>query len=446
MVGFFLIMVLAVVVPVVVGIGCRRWAQNYRADQSAKVRTVGQALGLSHRVSKSALSKILREIPGFSLGRSHSILYALQGERHSVAITVFELSSLASANNMRSNRGVYLLMQSSSLNSPTFTLEPADMHIGTFALQFEVVPQFAKRFWLRGTGDNEAVIRERFTPTVLTFLLERAHRFRLWGQGPYLLYGSRITNFGQVTRSDKLQTFIDEGLAIWQQFSPAESVETVSPTIRPQVTLAAQASTASVRPIPLVNRWSERAQSTHPPSTTPKAIAEQIADIVAGGGTYKPNAKGMGSSAYDFRQGQFSHEVPDGDPREAIMRGGQAGTIRRACSREKFIQVVQPNAHLFESMLSVGDEDTDRVDQAVANQILAAVSDRGSCQLNTERYTLQLSAVNDRYLYQCNLPTSRYNEVELRRSFNHTDAVQWLMQHRASLFTDWLSASPDRNL
>ncbi|MEM0980189.1 MAG: hypothetical protein AAGH78_07925 [Cyanobacteria bacterium P01_H01_bin.58] len=169
MTGFFLLMAFAIVMPIVVAIFCRRWAQNHRADQSAKVRTVGQALGLSDRVSKSALSKILRDIPGFSLGRSHSILYSFQGERHGVAITVFELSSLASGSNGRSNSGVYVLMQSSALTAPAFTLEPADMHIGSFGLRFEAVPQFAKRSSLRGTGDNEVALRETFTPAVLTF-------------------------------------------------------------------------------------------------------------------------------------------------------------------------------------------------------------------------------------------------------------------------------------
>ncbi|MEM0980190.1 MAG: hypothetical protein AAGH78_07930 [Cyanobacteria bacterium P01_H01_bin.58] len=243
-----------------------------------------------------------------------------------------------------------------------------------------------------------------------------------------------------MTHSEKLQALIDEGLAILRQFAVVEDTQTTAPTARSLDAQLTQARAAQVRSAPKVTRWSGQSRSTNQRETE---IAGQIADIVAGRGTYKPNAKGMGASAYKFQQGQFSHEVPDSAPREAIMRGGQAGTIRRTCSREQFVQVVQPNARLFKSVLSVGNDETDKVDQTVANQILAAVRDRGPCQLKNERYTLKLAAVNDRYLYQCNLPTSRYNEVELRRSFNHADAVQWLMQHRASLFTDWLSAPPD---
>ncbi|MEO1094486.1 MAG: hypothetical protein AAFX01_06255 [Cyanobacteria bacterium J06638_28] len=421
MAGFFFLMAFAIIMPILMVIFGRRWAQNHYADQSARVRTVGQALGLSDRVSKSALSKILREIPGFSLGRSHSILYALQGERHGVAITIFELSSLASGSNSRSNSGVYLLMQSSSLDAPTFTLEPADMHIGSFGLRFEAVPQFAKRFSLRGTGDNEAALRETFTPSVLTFLLEFAKRFRLWGYGPYLLYGASINRFNQVTHADKLQALIDDGLAILPQFAAIAESQTATPTTRSPGAWLTQARAAQAQSAPKVTRRSSQSRPTNQRET---AIAGRIADIVAGGGTYKPDAKGMGASAYDFRQGQFSHEVPDTDPREAIMRGGQVGTMRRACSREQFVKVVQPNASLFNAVLSRGNGDTDSVEQAMANQILEAVRDRGACQLKTERYTVQLAAVNDRYLYQCNLPTSRYNEVELRRSFNHADAVQ----------------------
>jgi len=210
-------MALAVVVPVVTAIFCRRWAQNYRADQSAKVKTVGQALGLSDRVNQSALSAILSEIPLFSLGRSHSILYALEGERNGVTITVFELFSYSGSSDSRSNSGVYLLMRSPQIQSPAFALKPSDTRVIS-GMKFDSHPKFHRRFWLRDHRDNEAAVRQFFTPAFLTFLLEeRPRRFSLWGSGPYILYYGGVRDFRQVTRSDKLQAFLDQGFALLSQ-------------------------------------------------------------------------------------------------------------------------------------------------------------------------------------------------------------------------------------
>jgi hypothetical protein len=457
--GFIVIMVLAIVVPVAVGIFCRRWADNYRADQSARVKTVGQALGLSDRVSKSALSSILREVSLFSLGRSHAILYALEGERNGVPITVFELQSNPGTGHTRSNSGVYLLMRSHALQSPVFALEPTDMHVGSSPIQFDSYPAFTKRFWLQGHHSNEAAVRDFFTPALLGYLLGQSQRIRLWGSGSYLLYGGGVNTFSQVTRADKLQALIDAGLGIYGQVAPATSPPETLPSPPPAVDAAAgQAQSAASNPVPTTNDLQRAAAQHRNQQVTPwvnplqavnsnkeqgkQRIAKLIVDLVIDGGTYKPNTQGMGARAYDGRQGKIVYTAPSEDPREARMRGEEAGTSQREMSREGLAKIIQASAESFFPVLN--PQESDRVDEALAEQLLTAIAERGDCQINRDAYKISISPINGRFIYQCDVPLNRYQFQQVRRSLNHEDARQWLMKHDRSVFTDWRAVAPEQ--
>jgi hypothetical protein len=54
-----------------------------------------------------------------------------------------------------------------------------------------------------------------------------------------------------------------------------------------------------------------------------------------------------------------------------------------------------------------------------------------------------ISPVNDRFIYQCDVPFGRYQFQQVRRSFNRDDAQQWLMEHNRKVFADWLAAAPE---
>lgn len=429
----FVLMGISLVLVVGVPIYCRK----YQVDKSVKVKTVGRALGLSDRGSKSALSRMLRELPLFSLGRSHTILYALEGERNGVPITVFELQSNAGSSDLRSEHGVYLLMRSHQIQSPAFALEPSDMHIGS-AMKFDSHPKFHHRFWLKGHRDNEDAVRQLFTPTCLTFLLEeRPKRFRLWGSGPYLLYsGSGVNNFNHIIRSEKLQAFLDEGLALLSQLAPdAMAAESRNPRPAAATTPSLYQAAASLRN-QKITRWNPPKIVNFGKTKQKKRIAKLIADLVEGGGTYKPNVHGMGARTYESRQGKIIYIHPSEDPREARMRGQAAGQSQKEVSREGLEGIIQASAENFFPVLN--PEGSDRIDQAMAEQLLAVIESQGSCNLTDDAYKISIEPINDRFIYQCDVPISRYQFQQVRRSFNRDDAVQWLMEHRASVFAEVL--------
>ncbi len=447
MTSFIVIMVAAVVVPIAVALFCRRWADRYRADKTATIKAVGREMGLAYRTLSPPITLMLQELPQFSLGRSHSIPYALVGERHGVAITVLELFSVAGASSgSRSNSGLYLLLRSPRLQSPTFTLEPSDMHLGR-AIQFEDQAEFHRRFSLRGYQNNETAVRTFFTPTVRDFLLTQPGRLRIYGKGAYLLHSKGWSQFDRVATAPQLQTWIEEGLTLVEQFATASAVVSPLPSAPPRPATSnaptpdpACSATPSERDHPSATAISTPQHQSPLPASPQAGIANLIVDLVAGGGTYQPNAKGMAASTYTFRQGQFIHDRPAEDPREAMMRGDIPSNTQKPCSRAEFCGIAQIYAERYFPVFAIASASAAAVTGAMAEQILAMIHDRGVCTLATEQYRIRIQPINNRYRYECHVPIHRYNESSIQRSFNQPDCLWWLQQHRQALFTDWLES------
>ncbi len=167
--------------------------------------------------SKTGL-QAMGSLPLFNKGHSRRTYNIMAGVAQGINVRIFDYRyTVGHGKNSHTYSQTAILFETETLNLPVFRLSPESVFhkIGSaFGMQdidFDSHPEFSKRYLLK--GENEAAIREIFTPGVLSFF-EQHEKLSVEGDRHRLL----VYRSSKKIKPELWQNFMTEGFGVFALF------------------------------------------------------------------------------------------------------------------------------------------------------------------------------------------------------------------------------------
>lgn len=191
----------------------------YSAERTKAFNQLAQIMNFTF--TKKGDDSLLITLGGFHLfsqGYSRKIANVLTGSFNKIPVIIFEYRyTTGGGKSTKIWRQTVILFESDQLQLPRFIIRPENLLdkigsvLGHKDINFEVYPNFSKRYLLR--SDNEEAVRKIFTDPTIAYYEEHPG-LSTEGDGNRLIFycGSRVVSV------DKIQSFIQQGYDIFNLF------------------------------------------------------------------------------------------------------------------------------------------------------------------------------------------------------------------------------------
>ena len=191
-------------------------AHKFEKARSEKLKAVADQLGLQfHLDGDIAVRNAIGQLRLFNQGHGRKTRNMLSGRTEDVDVAIFGYRyKTGSGKHQHTHQQTVISFQSPHLSLPEFELRPEHVFhkigqaFGYKDIDIASHPEFSKRYVLR--GQNEAAIREMFTPELLEFL-ESQKGVSIEAPNNQLIYyraGKRI-------KPENVRSFMEEGFRVY---------------------------------------------------------------------------------------------------------------------------------------------------------------------------------------------------------------------------------------
>ncbi len=187
--------------------------------------SVASSVGLYFR-DKSPSSPYESDFPLFSKGIRREFEDVIYGKMDEIDVKIFvyKYEEIRGTNSLlTANRQSFVLLQSSNINLPKFTLHPEDIFhkigsiFGYQDIDFNSHQEFSSKYLLR--GDDEVSIRKLFNNAVLLHFTKNTRICVEACRDKFLYYHPR-----GVIRPKDIRSFLDEGMLVFNLFRNSQSL------------------------------------------------------------------------------------------------------------------------------------------------------------------------------------------------------------------------------
>jgi hypothetical protein len=174
-------------------IGSFIFSYVYEKKRTEALELIAKSIGFSFSKSGRETTKSIHQnFELFSKGHSRKLKNEIWGKDNNNHVSIFGYSySQRHGDNTTTYNQTVLSIKDIKLNLPSFELEPENTFhkigqvFGYQDIDFDSFPVFSKKYLLR--GNDEARIRELFTPTVIEYF-ERNQNIHIEAQGNTLIF------------------------------------------------------------------------------------------------------------------------------------------------------------------------------------------------------------------------------------------------------------------
>jgi hypothetical protein len=203
---------------IILGLAAAIVTKLFDRKRTRQFEETARDLGLNFsKEVDSTFAEIQGSFDLLARGRSRRGRNMVFGEKGGTGVWVFDYRyTTGSGKHSRTHRQTVVCFRAEELQLPKFSLEAEGMmsRIGSklFGMQdidFDTHPAFSDKFLLR--GESEALVRQAFTPEVLTFFEGQGKKLRVEGNGSYLL----VYRASRRVKPADVGNFLQEGFGIF---------------------------------------------------------------------------------------------------------------------------------------------------------------------------------------------------------------------------------------